>query len=236
MTESLNTQDNLPEDKKAQRNSVNLPYVMATGRIKPTLEQIIKASVPERFTQDFLTTKLGIKGGSGKVMLPFLKKIGFVESDGVPSEIYKDFRVDSTRGAAMAQAIIEGYSLLREMNEYFYDLSDKDLKDLIIRATGAKPESSTVSAIVNTIKALKEYAAFDEEIIEATKDEVFKTQDNSSQESAKVNPIAKQPASHKIGFDNLKLGYTINLNLPATSDIAVYNAIFKSLKDNLFDE
>lgn len=80
-------QNNLDEEKKIQRNSVNLPYVMATSRIKPTLEQIVKASVPDRFTQDFLTTKLGIKGGSGKVMLPFLKKIGFVGSDGTPTDI-----------------------------------------------------------------------------------------------------------------------------------------------------
>jgi hypothetical protein len=31
----------------------------------------------------------------------------------------------------------------------------------------------------------------------------------------------------------LSLGYTINLNLPATSDIAVFNAIFKSLREHL---
>jgi len=31
----------------------------------------------------------------------------------------------------------------------------------------------------------------------------------------------------------LNLGYTINLHLPATSDIAVFNAIFKSLRENL---
>jgi hypothetical protein len=31
----------------------------------------------------------------------------------------------------------------------------------------------------------------------------------------------------------IKLGYTIHLNLPATSDIAVFDAIFKSLRANL---
>ena len=34
----------------------------------------------------------------------------------------------------------------------------------------------------------------------------------------------------------LNLAYTINLNLPATSDIAVFNAIFKSLKENLLKD
>lgn len=224
------------EEKKVERSAVNLPYVMATGRIKPTLEQTIKASVPDRFTQDFLTTKLGIKGGSGKAMLPFLKKIGFVNSDGTPSEIYKDFHVDSTRGRAMAQAIIEGYSLLREMNEYFYDLSDKDLKNLVLRATGAKPDSSTVAAIVSTIKVLKEYAAFDSDVIESTKDEVFKTEPKTKTEHENTIDNSSQNMPKTRSLDSLKLGYTINLNLPATSEIAVYNAIFKSLRENIFDD
>lgn len=32
---------------------------------------------------------------------------------------------------------------------------------------------------------------------------------------------------------SIRLGYTIHLNLPATTDIAVFNAIFKSLKEHL---
>ncbi|HYF96713.1 MAG TPA: DUF5343 domain-containing protein [Patescibacteria group bacterium] len=228
------TQAKTDEEKKTQRSAVNLPYVMATGRIKPTFEQIIKASVPDRFTQDFLTTKLGIKGGSGKAMLPFLKKIGFVNSDGTPTDIYKDFRIDSTRGRAMAEAIIDGYAILREMNEYFYDLGDKELKDLVVRATGAKPESSTVAAIINTVKALKEYAAFDTDVIESTKDEVFKAPKAEDEEHKETTTPKTAPRSR--GFEDIKLGYTINLNLPASSDISVYNAIFKSLKENIFDE
>jgi hypothetical protein len=31
----------------------------------------------------------------------------------------------------------------------------------------------------------------------------------------------------------VNLGYTINLHLPATSDIAVFNAIFKSLREHI---
>ena len=34
----------------------------------------------------------------------------------------------------------------------------------------------------------------------------------------------------------LSLSYTINLNLPATTEIDVFNAIFKSLRDNLLKE
>ena len=42
------------------------------------------------------------------------------------------------------------------------------------------------------------------------------------------NPPA--PAQNPTG---LNLSYTINLNLPETSDVEVFNAIFRSLKENL---
>jgi hypothetical protein len=34
-------------------------------------------------------------------------------------------------------------------------------------------------------------------------------------------------------LSGLNLGYTINLHLPPTSDVAVFNAIFKSLREHL---
>ena len=42
------------------------------------------------------------------------------------------------------------------------------------------------------------------------------------------------PAPHSNnGHVGLNLSYTINLNLPATADQAVFNAIFRSLKEHL---
>lgn len=41
-----------------------LPYVPNYGIITKALEKIKSAATPERFTRDFLSTKLGMKGGS----------------------------------------------------------------------------------------------------------------------------------------------------------------------------
>lgn len=48
-------------------------------------------------------------------------------------------------------------------------------------------------------------------------------------------PISVPPVEdgRKLG---LNLAYTINFNLPATAAIAVFNAIFKSLKENLLKD
>lgn len=223
------------------KDGKSLPYVMASGNIKKTLDEVIKASVPDRFTQDFLSTKLGIKGGPAKMVIPFLKKTGFLNSDGTVTEIYQDFRIDSTRHLAANNAILEGYSVLHEMNEYFYELDDQGLKDIVVRATGFKKDSSTVRAIVASIKALVEYADFSKKSTKPLKAQATKAGKPEESGEAKIKTDESRGAQHKeernrSSLSDFKLGYTININLPSTSDIAVYNAIFKSLRDNILDE
>ena len=74
----------------------SLPYLVSPGSIKTALERIRPAAAPDRVTGDFITTKLSIKGGIGAALLPFLKKIGLANSDGSPTELYKQFRNPAT--------------------------------------------------------------------------------------------------------------------------------------------
>jgi hypothetical protein len=201
------------------------PYLVAPGSIRKCLDQIKKASTPERVTQDFIQTKLGIKGGSGAALIPFLKKVGFVNSDGTPSDLYKRFRNPKESGTAVADAIRRGYGSLYEMNEYTHDLPDAELKGLVLQATGLGEESPVVSLVQRTFKNLKEYADFNATPAEA------KQQHNGtkSEPAADRGERPRGPASAPLGMN---LSYTVNLNLPATGDIAVFNAIFRSLKEN----
>jgi hypothetical protein len=75
---------------------------------------------------------------------------------------------------------------------------------------------------LNTIKGVKKFANFDKS-------------DQESRSPTVVDPLPPVPQNIQNHAQTLglNLGYTINLNLPATSDIAVFNAIFKSLKENL---
>ena len=66
------------------------------------LEKVRSAQTPERFTQDFLATKLGFRGGNPRQFIPLAKRLGFIGSDGRPSEIYNRFRNAATSKAAMA--------------------------------------------------------------------------------------------------------------------------------------
>jgi hypothetical protein len=205
----------------------SLPYVYAPGSIRTALEKIRQAATPDRVTRDFVTTKLSIKGGTGAALIPFFKKIGFVNSDGTPTDLYRQFRNPATGGAATAAAIKSGYQKLGQVNEYFYDLNDKDLQALIVQVTGSEAGSSVVRLICSTLKSLKGFANFESA---AALDE--KAVDGTMVSPSIRSPDVSTPGLRKGEF-GLNLSYTINLNLPATSDQAVFNAIFRSLKEHL---
>lgn len=201
-----------------------LPYVVSTGSLTKALEKIRTAATPERFTIDFLGSKLGLSGGSARPVIPFLKRTGFLASDGTPTDLYRRFRNKGERGAAAAEALHKGYDVLFQANESAQDASDDDLRGLIVQLTGVEEGSRVLTATLASFKALREYADFDalpkeDELEEQTGDE--------PSDSTTLAEVSSPP------LESLSIGYTINLHLPATSDIAVFNAIFKSLRENL---
>lgn len=54
-----------------------LPYVNQSGTILKILNKVKEAQTPDRFTQDFLETKLGSKGGAARQIIPLAKKTWF---------------------------------------------------------------------------------------------------------------------------------------------------------------
>jgi hypothetical protein len=204
-----------------------LPYVTATGNVDKALLGIKSAATPAKVTQDFVKTILKIPGGSGDQMTSLLKKIGFVNADGSPSDIYRRFRNSSSTGPAAAEALRYGYAPLFKRNEFWPALDDADIRGLIIEETGLPKESPTVTTIMNTLKGIKKFATFSSEGEKPPKPET------EAPQQLPQTTFVPTPSSQSFG---LNVGYTINLNLPATSDIAVFNAIFKSLKDNLLKD
>lgn len=197
--------------------------------MEKALRGIKAAATPESVSQDFVKTILGIKGGSGNQMTAYLKKIGFATTDGTPTDLYKKFRNTSTEGWAAAQALKTGYAALYVRNEYMHKLPDEDLKGLVVEESGAEQDSSVVGLVIACIKQLKKFAKWDaaqpDERPEKSVAEVI-----PPGASTTPNPPTLAAPPQRLG---LNLGYTINLNLPATSDPAVFNAIFRALKEHL---
>jgi Family of unknown function (DUF5343) len=206
------------------------PYINAYGGI-PTLFQKIKiAAVPPKFNIDFLGTVLDMKSSSYRAMIPLLKKLGFIDPANVPTQAYKDFREDSLSGTVMAAKLREAYRSLFQANEYAWKLNKDELASKIKSLTGAAEDDPNVPSVTNTFLALSKLATWD--------GVPPKKKDTSTSEGA-VSSVENAPVRRRDedSLDGkLRLSYTINLNLPATTEIEVFSAIFKSLRENMLRE
>lgn len=210
------------------------PYVNAYGILGKFLEKIQTASVPTKVTRDFLSTVLGLKSSSYQAMIPLLKRLGFLDPNSTPTQRYKDFRSTSKSGFVMAKALQEGYADLYKGNEYAEKLDKNELLDLVATVTGASKEDKTLGCVVGTFSELKKFATFDvAEIPEDIGDEETEDATEDVEEKEENSGVGISTKKTKVNFG---ISYTINLNLPASTEVKVFDAIFKSLKKNLLDD
>jgi Family of unknown function (DUF5343) len=217
--------------------SKNPPYMTSHGRINFILDKIKHAKTPDRFTNDFLKTVIGAKASNDRPFIGLAKRIELLNQDGSPTDLYKKFRSTDTNvsKAAMAEAIKIGFTDIYALNEYAHKLTNTEVEGLVIQLTGLEKNNKICTSIVKTFVALKEFADFD-----ITTDNSI-SNENDASESDNSNNNSSQDNNHalpNLSTQNMQLGlsYQINLILPKTDDIAVFNAIFKSLKENLLDK
>lgn len=209
------------------------PYMNSTGLIQKIFEKIAEAQKPERFTQDYLANVIGHGSGSARPAIPLLKRLGFLQADGAPTQLYARFRNPSERAPAMLEALKAAYGDLYARSEYAHLLTKEKLRDLVVEITGLERDNQIVVAVVGTFQALKAVGG----ITETTKTGGSAVSSAAEVASA-TTPGAPFERPERWGERQdsevgLNLSYTINLNLPPSSDPEVFNAIFKALKEHL---
>ena len=205
------------------------PYVNAYNGISTLFQKIKTAAVPPKFTVDFLSTALDMKSSSYRAMIPLLKKLGFIDAANVPTQTYKDFREDSLSGTVMAERLREAYKSVFQSNEYAWKLSKGDLTAKLKSLIGAAEDDQYVPSVAGTFLALSKLANW-----EGGTPKKKESRADDADKGGNGNGSRKREEEFADG--RLRLSYTINLNLPATTEIEVFNAIFKSLRENLLRE
>ena len=206
-----------------------LPYMISASVARKILEKIKEAPTPSKFTQNYLSTTLGFEGANDKAFVSYAKSLGFLDAAGVPTTLYKQFRNPSLSAGALARGLMSAYKPLYERNERFYELSKQKLLELVCAETGLDHDNITAKRITNTFLEIKKLANFAEIDGSMRADEVEEDQHAEDHEMPSGGDAAN--LKHQVG--KLGLSYNINLILPNTDDPKVFNAIFKSLKDNL---
>lgn len=199
---------------------VNEAYMVGVNRLPEMMAAIQNAGVPPRFTIDFLKS-LGFKSTNDRNLISVLKGIGFLDSTGVPTEKYRAYKNKSEAKRVLGAALRISYEDLFLADENAQSATTEKISGIFGTKTG-KGDAVT-KKMATTFKALSALADFTSSSNPVEKEEKTDTEVNNNPPSSKKGSENSSPEFH----------YNIQIHLPATKDISVYNAIFKSLKDHL---
>lgn len=194
---------------------IDYPYMMSNNKIQPILIKIQQAARPPKFTLDFLRT-LGFTSTNDRAFIPLAKKMGFLMDDGTPTSLYDQLKDSTLTAKILATQIRILYAELFAINTELQRAPENEIKGAISRVTGKDEEG--VIRIYNTFKTLCSIADFSGDM-------------PANNVVEKVEEVVEVPTP--LSPKKNEFHYNIQIHLPATTDISVYNAIFKSLKDNL---
>lgn len=208
------------EAAPARQIAGNLPYTTSIGVFKRALQKITESERPPKFNKDYLNTVFGITGGASTPVIPILKKTGFIEENGTPTPLYAEFQTEGGRAAAAYQALRNGFAEIFKRNTYAHKAEKEKLVDTIVAITGLAKSDRIVGFIYNTFQAFQDYAKNAPENPETPQAR------GVAEASETANSAAKGPNS-------IGISYQFNIVLPESTNIEVFNSIFKSLRDNL---
>lgn len=198
-------------------------YYQNLGRLPDFFQQIRDAQAPEQLTQKLLKD-WGFTSSNDRALIPLLKTLGFLTGDGRPTERYQSFRNQSQSKKVLGQAIREAY------NDIFLIKQNPKASDKDAIQGKFKSYHNTSDLVANhmtkTFLALLELADISEPAVAPEGGGV-------KEEPSDIVLEPLQSHSKVSGLSGLH--YNIQIHLPATKDVEVYNAIFKSLKEHLID-
>ncbi|OQW73935.1 MAG: hypothetical protein BVN32_13320 [Proteobacteria bacterium ST_bin14] len=216
-------QPSLTADRERREIKGGIPYTTSPGVFKKALELIIPAERPDKFGANYMETILKLSGGSARSVPPLLKKMQFIGADGAPTLLYSKFKTDGGRSQAAYEGIKHAFSELFRRNEYIHKADEGGVKDTIVEITGLKRSDPIVRLMYQTFDALRGFIHGD----------VSSVSEQSNANSPTIDHNISPGASSRLSGGTLGISYNINIVLPETENIAVFNAIFRSLNENL---
>lgn len=195
-------------------------YLYTVKNLPDMLSAIQKASVPPKFTHEFLQS-LGFKSTNDRSLINVLKGLGFLDSNAVPTPIYSQYRDKDVAKKVLAQQIKKAYAGLFMTDQNAEKLSTENIKGKLATLTGK--DDSVVTKMASTFTSLANLADFSGPPPEKA---ALKAEDEKV-ESPALQKVEKPSAS------GLAFSHVIYINLPTTTDVGVYDAIFKSLREHL---
>ena len=199
-------------------------YVQPTNRIPDIFNKIRDGQAPERFSNQLLKD-WGFTSTNDRAFIPLLKSLGFLSSEGKPTQRYNDYRDHSRSKSIMAEALRDAYGDIFLIKEHPAQ-SDKDAIEGKFKSFHNASEN-VAGLMTKTFMGLLTLA-------DLSKKAAVNAPAAREPEKKTELEVQVPPRGHGDGVSGLH--YNIQIHLPATKDVEVYNSIFKSLKEHLFEK
>lgn len=200
-------------------------YLQTTKNLSAVINSVTSAKAPERFNNKFLED-LGFKSSNDRLYVGLFKALGLVDESGQPTQRYFEFIDQTETNRVLAIGIEEAYEDLFNLRKDAQNLTYDEVKNKFKTLTQGQKSDNVVSLMATTFKALCEIADW-------SKKETIKTKtllEDKVIESAKDKDVTSTPITR---VADMNLHYNIQIHLPETTNMAVYDAIFQSLKKHL---
>lgn len=202
--------------------------------ISEVFNKIIEGATPERFNIEHLRG-IGFSSSYDRAIIPILKDLGFIDNDGRPTQRYKEFRDRSRSKIVMAEALREAYSDIFLIRENGISKSDREAIEGKFKSVhGSTDRVAELQAM--TFLSLLPLADFSAVRSKEAALSDSKVDDSSPDQFVGKSALPPMSDLGGRGKRDIALSYRVDIYLPATRDIETYNAIFRSIKENLLNE
>lgn len=205
--------------------SLTSSYLTSTKNFEGIMNSILGARAPERFTNKFLED-LGYKSSNDRLITGVLKALGLLGETGEPTQRYYDFLDQTQSKKIIAIGIQEAYEDLFNLNKDAQNLSQDEVKNKLKTLTQGQKGDRVIESMAKTFKTLCDYADWTDLTTPSVAPTIKSSVVSDNAEEKKV--LNTQPQSKE-----MNLHYNIQIHLPETTNMAVYDAIFQSLKKHL---
>lgn len=203
------------------------PFVVSNNKIEPLLSRIRTATRPERMTMELLVT-WGFPSSNDRAFPRLFRALGFLNENGQPTALYDRLRDPREYRRVLGERIRDLYADLFALDPNIHAAPDDEIRAALSRITGKDAE--TVKRYFSTFKTLVSLADLN---APAPVDPPAPTPAPPAPAPVAATPATEPPAVPPPPHRKSEYHYNIQIHLPVTTDITVYNAIFKSLRENL---
>jgi hypothetical protein len=192
------------------------PYMTNPAKIRLFLDHIQTAKRPPKVTHKYLESA-GFKSKNDRPLVTVMKFLGFLDSSGVPTNVWQHYRDPKRAKSVLAEAIRTGYGDLFGMYEAPFGKDDGTLQSYFSSKT--EVGKSTVNYIALTFKTLCKLADFEAVPVKISSPEPT------------VTPTREEVAPKVKVAPSLQLNIEIHIAADTPDD--KIKTIFKNMKEYL---